>query len=52
MVQEKKPLLAVRDSFPKILIESDDFAPYYDNDGIIHVGVIEFLLRGSSLLDH
>jgi len=52
MVQEKKPLLAVRDSFPKILIEGDDFAPYYDNDGIIHVGVIEFLLRGSSLLDH
>ncbi|MGN1261616.1 MAG: ATP-binding protein, partial [Candidatus Enteromonas sp.] len=50
MAQEKRPLLAVRDSFRKILIEGDDFEPYQDDDGVVHVGAIDFLLNAPSIL--
>ncbi len=50
MAQEKRPLLAVRDSFRKILIEGDDFEPYQDDDGVVHVGAIDFLLNAPSVL--
>jgi hypothetical protein len=50
MAQEKRPLLAVRDFFRKILIEGDDFEPYQDDDGVVHVGAIDFLLDAPSVL--
>lgn len=50
IIQEKRPLLAVRDSFRKILIEGDDFEAYQDENGIVHVGIIDFLLDASCVL--
>ncbi len=50
MAQEKRPLLAVRDSFRKVLIEGDDFEAYQDDDGVVHVGAIDFLLNAPSVL--
>ena len=50
MAQEKRPLLAVRDFFGKILIEGDEFEPYQNDAGVVHVGAIDFLLDAPSVL--
>ena len=49
MAQEKRPLLAVRDFFRKILIEGDGFEPHQDG-GAVHVGAIDFLLDAPPVL--
>ena len=43
--QELRPLLRIRDSFKKILIVGDNSKPYYSDDGILFVGLIQFLLN-------
>lgn len=41
--REKKPLLEIPDSFHKVLITSDNGPSWNDNDGILHLGLLEFL---------
>jgi predicted AAA+ superfamily ATPase len=48
--QEKKSLITINDSFKKILIQRNPVEPWYDNDGILHVGLMDFLLT-PSLID-
>ncbi len=48
--QEKKSLITINDSFKKILIQRNPVEPWYDNDGILHVGLMDFLLN-PSLID-
>lgn len=43
--QEKAPLLKVKESFPKIIIQKDDTVPWKDEDGILHIGIEQFLLE-------
>ena len=43
--QEKAPLLKVKESFPKIIIQRDDIIPWKDEDGILHIGIEQFLLE-------
>lgn len=43
--QEKRPLLNTRDDFKKIIIVRGQMKPRYDDDGIMSVGIIDFLLE-------
>lgn len=43
--QERTPLLNVKESFPKIIIQKDDIIPWKDEDGILHIGIEQFLLE-------
>lgn len=42
--QEKKSLLCAKDSFQKVIVVKDDIKTRYDEDGIITVGLYDFLL--------
>ncbi|MCR4623214.1 MAG: ATP-binding protein [Alphaproteobacteria bacterium] len=46
---EKRSLLEIRDSFKKIIIVGDDIEPYYDENGILLMGLKDFLLDPYSL---
>ena len=48
-LQEKKSLLSVDDSFKKIIIVKDIIKPYCDNDGIVTIGLFDFLQNENSL---
>lgn len=43
-IQEQRPLLAVRDSFRKIIITKTRMKPWMDDHGVIHLGLYDFLL--------
>lgn len=47
--QEIRPLLVVKDFFKKFIITKDDFKPWIDDNGIIHIGIYDFLLNKDSL---
>ena len=47
--QESRPLLKVDDSFKKIIVTKEGPAPYYSEDGILHMNVFDFLLDPDSL---
>lgn len=49
MKKEKASLVNVNDSFRKIVIVKDVCKPWYDNDGIITMGIYDFLLNDNSL---
>ncbi|WP_067140953.1 ATP-binding protein [Oceanivirga salmonicida] len=44
-MQEIKSLKKIDDSFKKIVVIKDDIVPYYDENGIYYIGVMEFLLK-------
>lgn len=48
-VQEKASLINVNDSFKKIIIVKDVIKPWYDDDGILIMGIYDFLLNEHSL---
>ena len=41
---ESKPLALTGDSFPKIIVRHDIRKRWYDDHGILHIGVLDFLL--------
>ena len=47
--QEKASLLALHDSFKKILVVKDTIQPRTDNDGILTLGLFDFLMNEDSL---
>lgn len=47
--QEKRSLLNIDDSFKKIVIQRNPVLPWYDDDGIFHLGLMDFLLDSSSI---
>ena len=49
MQQEKASLLAVRDSFKKIIIVKDVIKPFHNEDGILMIGLFDFLHHPDSL---
>lgn len=49
MLQESRPLLKIDDSFKKIIIERDISRPYYSEEGILVMGIMDFLLDEKSL---
>ena len=47
--QEEGSLLEIDDSFKKIMVVHDPVVPRYDENGVLMIGVIDFLLDPSSL---
>ena len=47
--QEKASLVNVDDSFKKIILVKDVIKPWYDDDGILTMGLFDFLLDSNSL---
>lgn len=43
--QELASLLNISESFKKIVVRGDDIVPYYDNNGIFFIGILDFLLK-------
>lgn len=43
--QETNSLNRIDDSFRKIVVVKDDIVPWYDEKGILYIGVREFLLN-------
>jgi predicted AAA+ superfamily ATPase len=48
-VQENNSLMKVGDSFKKIIIVRDNIKSYYDENGILIIGLLDFLLDDKSL---
>ena len=48
-IQETRPFLNIEDSFKKIIIVKDNIRPWYTEEGILVIGIIEFLLNENSL---
>ena len=44
-IQELKPLSSTGDSFPKIIVRKDIRKQWYDDNGVLNIGVTEFLLE-------
>lgn len=44
---ENKPLSLTGDFFPKIIVRHDIHKRWYDDQGILHIGILDFLLDGS-----
>lgn len=47
--QESRPLRNIQDSFKKIIIEGRSLIPYHDENGILHLGLYDFLLKPDSI---
>ncbi len=45
ILQEKRPLLNIKDGFKKIIIVRDSIRPHYNEDGIYIIGLYDFLLN-------
>lgn len=48
-LQETRPLLNISDSFKKIIVVKDDIISWFSEDGVLVIGIIEFLLNQNSL---
>ena len=48
--QEMASLLRINDSFKKIIIVKDDIKPWRDENGILTMGLIDFLMNPDSLV--
>lgn len=48
--QEKASLMAIRDAFKKIILVGHPIKAAYDEDGIYHMSIFDFLLKPDSLL--
>lgn len=46
---ELRPLLGVRDFFRKIIVTKSGMKPWIDEEGIVHMGLYEFLLNPAAL---
>ena len=43
--QELASLKRINDSFKKIIIVREDIAPYHDDNGVLNIGLMDFLLN-------
>lgn len=48
-IQETRPFLNIKDNFKKIIIVKDGISPWMTEEGILVIGIIEFLLNPNSL---
>ena len=49
MNQEKSSLRRIKGSFPKMIVRMDTFGRWYDEEGIIHINLLDFLLDQGSV---
>lgn len=48
-MQEINSLLRVADSFKKIVVVKDDIIPWHDDNGILYIGIEQFLLEENAI---
>lgn len=48
-IQEIRPFVNIDDSFKKVIIVKDEILPWITEEGILVIGIIEFLLNPNSL---
>lgn len=48
-IQETRSLMHVNDSFKKIVVVKDNIIPWYDDSGILYIGVEQFLLDENAI---
>ncbi len=48
-IQESRPLNYVKDNFKKIIVVKDNINAWHNEEGILIIGIIEFLLNNNSL---
>ena len=48
-LQEERPLLNIPDNFKKIIVVKDNMKSWYTEEGILIIGIQEFLLNKNSL---
>lgn len=48
-LQEIKSFKYIDDSFQRVLVQKEDLKPFYDDNGILHMGLFDFLLNPNSL---
>lgn len=48
-IQETNPLNRIADSFKKIVVVKDDIIPWHDEQGILYIGIEQFLLEESAV---
>ncbi len=48
-LQEIRPYLRVADSFKKIIVVKDNIIPWYDENGVMYVGIEKFLMDPSMM---
>ena len=48
-IQETNSLNRVEDSFKKIVVVRDDILPWHDEQGILYIGIEEFLLNEAAM---
>ena len=48
--QEMASLMRINDSFKKIIIVKDDIKPWTDENGILTIGLMDFLMGDASVL--
>lgn len=47
--QEKRSLITINDSFKKIVVVKENIRPQIEENGIVTIGLINFLLNKNSL---
>ena len=47
--QEVRPFSRIADSFKKVVVVKDDIIPWYDERGVLYLGIERFLLDDSAL---
>ena len=47
--QELNSLKRIKDSFKKVILVKENIMPWYDNNGILYLGIYDFLLNEDSL---
>ena len=47
--QESRPLNCVGDNFKKVIVVKDNITPWHNEDGILIIGIKDFLLKENSL---
>lgn len=45
IAQEQQSFMAIDDSFKKIIIQKDDVLPWYNEQGVLIIGLLDFLLH-------
>lgn len=48
-IKEIDPLIRIPDSFRKIVVIKDDIIPWHDDNGILYIGIKEFLLNDQAI---
>ena len=47
--QETRPLIKIQDSFKKIVVLREDIEPWHDDNGILYIGIEQFLLDETAM---